>query len=100
MPQVRSNKDFLDFGSSRKLDDSFHELLRQIGCAQLVGLDNLEPMELQVPSMSLSDPGRLGGFVHADQNALSASKSASLTTGCDYCPPKSTTGDQHGRAPH
>jgi hypothetical protein len=48
--------------------------------------------------MSLSNPGRLGGFVHADQNALSASKPASSTTGFDYCPPKAMMDDQHGRA--
>jgi hypothetical protein len=48
--------------------------------------------------MSLSDPGRLGAFVHADQNTLATSKPASPTTGFDYCPPKTMMDDQHGRA--
>jgi len=98
VPQVRGDKDFLDFGSPRKLDDAFDELFWQNVCTQLVGSVNPEPMELQVPSMSLSDPGRLETFVHADQNTLAASKPASSTTGLDYCSPKTMMDDQHGRA--
>src|SRR5262249_32572630 len=92
------NKDLLDFGSLRKLDNTLDELLGRNARAQLVGLVNPEPMELQVPSMSLSDAGRLGTFVHTDQNALAASKPAFSATGLDYCPPKAAMHDQHGRA--
>jgi hypothetical protein len=36
--------------------------------------------------------------MHADQNALPASKPASSTTGFDHCPPKAMMDDQHGWA--
>ena len=84
VPQVRGNKDFLDLGSLRKLDNPLNELLERNARAQLVGSVNPEPMEFQVPSMSLSDPARLVRFVHADQDTFAASKPASSPTGFDH----------------
>jgi hypothetical protein len=55
-------------------------------------------MELQAPDMTLSNSGCFCGFMHADQNAFSASKPTFSKTGFDDCAPSAMVNDQEGWA--